>query len=121
MSSKLWVIAILMALSLIAGAASQHLFPGVDRPPTDWWLLPLFAFLIFLWYRLDSIQRSYRRSPWLNICVIGIAILALPYYFFRSRGFKGGAIASIAMLGLLLLSSALTVLGAFIVYYGLQS
>ena len=110
-----------LALSFVAGVVGQYFYPGMDFAPTDIWLLPAFALLLFLWYRIDSEHRSYRRSPWLNVCVIAIAIIALPYYFFRSRGFKGGAIASMIMLLMFVLSGALTVAGQYVAYYGLQS
>ncbi|MBI3896941.1 MAG: hypothetical protein HY308_01435 [Gammaproteobacteria bacterium] len=50
----------------------------------------LSTLLIFIWFRLDASARQYRPSWFLNIAVIGLAIFALPYYFFRSRGCRGG-------------------------------
>ena len=121
MALKSWVVLGFLALSFIAGFAGQYFYPGMDFAPTDIWLLPVFALLLFLWYRIDSEERSYRRSPWLNVCVIAIAILALPYYFFRTRGLKGGSIATVTMLLVFVLSGVLTVAGQYAAYYGLQS
>lgn len=121
MTLKSWAITGFMALSFIAGALGQYLYPGKDYPPTDLWLLPAFTLLIFLWYRADTEQKAIKRSPWLNISIIALAVLALPIYFFRTRGFKGGLIATIGMLAYLFLSGALTGLGQYAIDYGLQS
>ena len=54
-------------------------------------ILMLFALgVIFWWYVQDSNKYQYRRSPLLNIGILAIGFIALPYYFFRTRGFKGG-------------------------------
>jgi hypothetical protein len=52
------------------------------------WSIPLtlaFSFLIFTWYRRDSDERQYRRSRWLNIGIILLTPVAVPYYLLRSR------------------------------------
>lgn len=81
----------------------------------------IMALLMFVWYRLDSQQVGYRRSPWLDIGVVGIAIVAIPYYFIRSPGAKKGIVCT----GLLLLmygaSVLLTMFGSYVTYYALQS
>ena len=121
MASKPLAVLGFLVLSFISGIAGQYFYPGMDVAPTDLWLLPAFVFLIFIWYRVDSTQRSYRRSPWLNVSIVLIAIIALPYYFFRSRGFKGGLIATLVMLLVFVLSSVLTIAGQYLAYYVLQS
>jgi len=118
---KSWVVLAFLGLSFIAGVAGQYFYPGMEFSPVDMWFLPGFAFLLFIWYRIDSEQRSYKRSPWLNVCIIAVAIIALPYYFFRSRGLKGGALATSAMLLVFVLGGALTTAGQYSAYYGLQS
>lgn len=45
--------------------------------------------LAFYWYWLDSCYRKYNRTMLLNIAVILIAFLAIPYYLYRSRIDKG--------------------------------
>ena len=55
---------------------------------------PVGVFLVFLWYRFDTDAMNYRRSPLLNVAVVALALVALPYYFFRSRGFTRGLLAS---------------------------
>ncbi|WP_460834774.1 hypothetical protein [Lysobacter humi (ex Lee et al. 2017)] len=89
--------------------------------PVDLWLLPAFALMIFWWYRTDTSERNYKRTPWLNVSVIAVAALALPYYFFRSRGFKRGAVATLALILAMIASGLLTLGGQYAAYYGLQS
>jgi hypothetical protein len=52
------------------------------------WCIPLtlcFSFLTFVWYRRDSDEHAYRRSRWLNIGIILLTPLTVPYYLLRSR------------------------------------
>lgn len=65
-------------------------------------LLLMSAGAIFAWFRADAIGRAYRRSSFLNVAVFGLAGLALPYYFIRSRGWKRGGMAVLASIGILL-------------------
>ena len=120
MTAKSWLVLVFLAFAFIGGVAGQYYYPGRELPPSDLWLLPVSVFLVFAWYRKDTEQRGYRRSVWLNLFIIGIAILALPYYFVRSRGFKGGALATVVMLIVFLVGAILTVAGQYAVYYGLQ-
>ncbi|KAF1714463.1 hypothetical protein CSC71_03565 [Pseudoxanthomonas sangjuensis] len=107
-------------LSLAAGALAQHFYPYAERSPIDIGVAILGAILIFAWYRLDAAQLGFRRRPLLNVAVIAVAILGLPYYFFRSRGFKRGLAATGLFLLAILSSGVLTILGSAAVY-GLQS
>ena len=109
--TKLAAIVLFFVMSLLTGAAGQFFYPDAEISPVDLWTIPVFALLIFVWYKLDADQHGYKRSPWLNIGVVGVAFLVLPYYFLRSRGFKRGSIATLAMLGVFLASALLTYAG----------
>ncbi|MGY0653075.1 hypothetical protein ACW7GZ_14690 [Luteimonas sp. A537] len=98
-------------LSFATGAVGQLMYPGLDLSPVDLWTMPVFLLLVFWWYRLDTTQLGYRRTPWLNVGVIAVAVLALPYYFFRSRGLKRGLLATIIMLAVFIGSGLLTFVG----------
>ena len=121
MSSKSVLLVALAVLSFAVGVVDQYFFPGQPFPPTALAYCGIGIFMVFVWYRLDSDQLGYRRSPLLNISVIGLAIVGLPCYFFRSRGAKRGAIATVLMLLALVAYSALNIVGACAAYYGLQS
>ena len=65
---------------------------------------------IFWWYHVDKAEKGYRAGPLMNGGVGALAILALPVYFIRSRGWKRGSVsivkgvvvvAAITLLGML--------------------
>ncbi|QRP63226.1 hypothetical protein I6J77_14050 [Rhodanobacter sp. FDAARGOS 1247] len=94
MKPKTVVLMLFAVSSFLSGALGQYFAPSGAQSPSDIPCMLAGVFLIFVWYRIDSEQRSYRRSVWLNISVVALAIFAMPYYFFRSRGIKGGFVAS---------------------------
>ena len=49
--------------------------------------------LIFWWYHLDKAERGYRAGPLMNGGMLLLAIVALPAYLVRTRGWKRGGIA----------------------------
>jgi len=64
----------------------------------------LFSFLCFYWYRLDSEVHRFRRTALLNVGIVMLAIVAVPYYIVRSRpaGSKGRALARLGAFCMLL-------------------
>jgi hypothetical protein len=118
---KVIVLLLLLAAAFADGVTHQLTAPGEMFGGSDIVFTVVATLLTFMWYRFDSDQASYRRTPWLNIGVIGLAVIALPYYFFRSRGFGRGSVA----VGLFLLCCAayavLQKAGEYAAYYGWQS
>jgi hypothetical protein len=55
------------------------------------------SLLVFWWYWTDSTSRSYRRSPLLNVAMVAVGFLAVPYYLLRSRE-KGQRLLAVAKL-----------------------
>jgi len=114
----------LLALAFLAflqGAIGQYLQPGTIYPRSDMVVALVGAMLLFCWYRLDTDERAFRRSIWLNIGIVAIALFALPYYFFRSRGFLNGLVACLLFLLCSVLWAVLAWAGEYATYYGLQS
>lgn len=112
---KLVVFGALMLTALLSGVAHQIAVPGEAVAPIDIPFMLVGAFLLFFWFRLDSDERSYKRSPLLNIGVMGFAVVVLPYYFFRTRGFARGLAASGAFLAVGIMYSLLKFVGIFLV------
>ena len=79
------------------------------------------SLLAFQWYWLDSELRGYRRSIPLNVSVVALAGIALPYYLFRSRGVKGGFVGVGLLVLLFVVAAALIGVGQLTVYYFWQS
>jgi hypothetical protein len=111
----------LAASSFASGAANQYLYPGQAMPPSGTWFALLSAVLIFLWYRVDTGQRGYSRSIWLNLAVAALALAALPYYFFRSRGPRRGLIATGLFILAVIACGCLSTAGQYVIWYGVQS
>jgi len=107
-------------LGLLDGIVSQYLFPQRYYPPSDIPFMIAVTLLVFSWYRLDTEQYGYRRTRWLNIGVVAFAVLALPYYFFRTRGAKNGFIATGIFVVAVLIYSMLQSVGQYIILYGIQ-
>ncbi len=114
MSPKQKVLLTIALVSIIEGSVGQYFYPNSPVPPSTLWLMVVFSFLIFLWYRIDAKQFGYPRSVALNVAVVALHFLALPYYFFRSRGLKKGFVAVglyiLAFLGSVLLSTSAAIL-----------
>jgi hypothetical protein len=88
--------------ALIALAVLSFVFPAIERAMTGGvemlstygiveTILSLIA--IFVWYHLDKDEYHYRAGILMNAGVLVAAIIALPIYLLRSRGWKRGAIA----------------------------
>jgi hypothetical protein len=67
--------------------------------------------LVYWWYHADKAEHGYRAGPLMNGGIIVLAIVALPIYFVRTRGWKKGALASLAALAFLGLTLGLEELG----------
>jgi len=51
--------------------------------------------LIFWWYHVDKREHGYQAGPLMNAGILVLAIVAFPIYFVRTRGWKGGAMATL--------------------------
>ncbi|CAN5446873.1 hypothetical protein BH10PSE17_BH10PSE17_07230 [soil metagenome] len=117
-SKAKWGVIITMAvLSFVSGVATQWFWPGQVNSPVDVAFAIASSIAAFAWYRLDSDQRAYPRSFWLNVAVIGLTLIALPYYFFRSRGAGGGLKATLSTIALLVASIVLSIGGQYAYYF----
>jgi hypothetical protein len=118
---KAIVLVLLMVAAFADGAVHQLTAHGKVFGPSDMVFNVVATLLVFAWYRFDSDERAYKRTPFLNVAIIALLIVALPYYLFRSRGFMRGSIA----VGLSVLCCAgyflLQTVGEYAMYYGWQS
>jgi len=84
----------IVALGLVEGVVGACLYGGPFSKAAEFSFVGVYITLIFMWYYHDSSKRLYRRSPFLTAALVGVTIAAVPYYLFKTRGFKGGAKAS---------------------------
>ena len=107
----------LMLLGVISFVMGVSNYVFYDRPMYDLMvygpLLIVGVVVIFMWYRKDTDTIGYRRGPILNVAVVAFALLALPYYFFRSRGFAGGLKGTAAVVLVLVGWYGMTYLGFY--------
>jgi hypothetical protein len=94
---------LLIVVGFAEGVVAGRLYRGPWLDAVQVAVAIVNSFLVFVWYRNDSITRSFWPPRLLSVALAGATIIALPYYLFRTRGFKGG----VSAVGLLLLSVVL--------------
>src|SRR3954470_10099568 len=88
---KIVALALLAALTLAVPAIEGAITGGAesysafDIAGSFLALLPLYW-----WYHLDKEERGYRAGPYMNVGMVAAAIIALPIYLVRSRGWRNG-------------------------------
>lgn len=70
--------------------------------------------LIFWWYHVDKREHDYQAGPLMNGGILAVAIVALPIYFVRTRGWKRGTVATLLALGIFAILLGLSELGEWI-------
>jgi FAD/FMN-containing dehydrogenase len=89
--NKTVVVGLLFLLALLMGWLDTGALRGGRQEDTLLFLhAALSAILIFLWFRQDAHERGYQASIALQFFMLVLSVLALPWYFFRSRGGWGG-------------------------------
>jgi hypothetical protein len=112
---KRYALALLAAITLVTPIV-ETLMTGRVEPFSNFDLGGSFLSLlpIYWWYHLDKDETGYRAGPLLNVGVAALAIVALPVYFVRSRGWKRGGVISLYALGALGVLYLLETLGEVI-------
>ncbi len=77
----------LLALFAFMGLVSGFFDARKLSEPAWWSLFSTFlvGITIFYWYRVDSIQKEFKRSFILSVGVVAVAPLAIPLYVFSSN------------------------------------
>ena len=96
MTPKGTALALLGAVSLL-GPILEAWITGRIEPLSkfDVGLTLVSISLIFWWYHVDKRERDYQAGPLMNAGVVALSMVALPIYFIRSRGWRGGLIATL--------------------------
>lgn len=115
-SPKETVLVLLALVSFSSGATAAYFDPYNPWPPYLVIFNLIMASLLFVWYHLDSTERSYKRSRILNVGIVLLPIIAMPYYLIRSRGIKKGSIATCVFILAIIISLILTEAGYWLVF-----
>jgi hypothetical protein len=112
---KRYALGLLAAITLVTPIV-ETLVTGRVEPFSNYDLGGSFLSLlpIYWWYHLDKGETGYRAGPLLNVGVAALAVVALPVYFVRSRGWKRGGVICLYALGVLGVLYLLETLGEFI-------
>jgi hypothetical protein len=109
------IASMVLGLGFLDGVVGAWLYGNTPLPNRAIVFVVANAFLAFLWFRLDSDQRSYRRTPFLTTAVVGISFLAIPYYLFRTRGIRRGTIGVLVLVSLLFGYGVMAFIGRLLV------
>ena len=87
MNPKAALLSAIFFVSFIASAcdvwfAGAH---GILQAVVLWLPLIVLTALMFAWVYADSAERQYSRSALLNVGIIGLAVVFIPVYLFKSR------------------------------------
>lgn len=98
MKQKAYALAILATISLV-GPVLEILITGRSEPYGNFAMAEAFVSIapIYWWYYVDKNETRYRAGPLMNAGVIALAIVALPIYFVRSRGWKRGSLFTLML------------------------
>jgi amino acid transporter len=116
-SAKIKLVVLLSVVAFLSGTAHQLFAPREVMSEVDVAFALIAMALVFLWYRFDSEERGYARSAFLNVMVVALAIVALPYYFFRTRGAARGLLATALLLLAAAAYTAVQYGGQYTAYY----
>jgi len=110
--AKVYALAILAVISLV-GPVVEAAVTGRVEPFSKFGLAETLLSIapIYWWYYVDKEQRQFRAGPVLNVGVVALAIIALPVYFIRSRGWKRGSVSIVWAVGVLAVTFVLEWLG----------
>jgi hypothetical protein len=107
---------VVLLLALANGVTRQVISPGQVLPQVDIAFALVSIALAFIWFRGDANERGYQRSLLRNAIVIAFAIVALPYYLFRTRGAVRGLAATGVFIAITVAYSVLEYAGEYAVY-----
>ncbi|MBW8904759.1 MAG: hypothetical protein JF611_03640 [Betaproteobacteria bacterium] len=89
--AKATALGLLAAVALLSPALESAMTGRVDMLSTYGLAETAVSLvLLFWWYHLDKADHDYQAGKLMNAGVLLLAVIALPIYFVRSRGWKLG-------------------------------
>lgn len=114
--AKIVVLLVILFLAAIAGAFDNHIQEPEGFIQQFLFVLPplLGLGLMFVWLRYDSSEIGFRRSVLLNIGIVGMTIIFVPVYLFKSRSIVRRGKAILLFFGFVILCISSYLFGAWI-------
>src|SRR4051794_14852208 len=110
--AKATALGLLAAVALLSPALESAMTGRVDMLSTYGLAETAVSLvLLFWWYHLDKADHDYQAGKLMNAGVLLLAVIALPIYFIRSRGWQRGARAIVVAALFLGATFALSELG----------
>src|SRR3954462_3940001 len=93
MNTKTLALSLMAAISF-ASPLAESLATGRVETLSTFGLVEtgISVVLLFWWYHLDKAERDFTASRLMNAGVLVFAVIALPVYFVRPRGWKRGTV-----------------------------
>lgn len=115
MKQKTLALALMAAISF-ASPLAESLATGRVETLSTFGLVEtgISLVLLFWWYHLDKADQGYAAGRLMNAGVLVAAVIALPIYFVRSRGWRRGGIAIAVASAFLLVCFLLGELGEWL-------
>ncbi len=94
---------IMLAVISFVAPLAERWATGRVEPFSNYGLaeMALSLAIIFWWYHVDKAEHAYQAGKLMNAGVLLLAVVALPVYFIRSRGWQRGTRTTAAALAFL--------------------
>ena len=117
MQQKSRAIIAFLCVGLLMGISTQYPDPFHVPEWLEWILVLAYGFTVFWWYHADRTDGKLKHSTWLSIAMVGLPMVGLPYYLFKSRGLRAGLLSLAGAIGLTAIAVALSAGGAMAVVW----
>ena len=106
----------MLGVSLVAGIVVVALAPDTSEPGISLSVPQIVANVVlfvlgFRWLQVDSAQLDIQRPTWLNVGIILLAAIFVPYYFYKTRPAGARMMPILAFFGLVIACAMASAIG----------
>ncbi|MCB1574258.1 MAG: hypothetical protein KDI80_09780 [Xanthomonadales bacterium] len=116
--AKQVAIAGMLGVSLVTGIVVTAMAPDPAVVGVPMWVqfVANLALLLlgFRWLQIDSAELDIRRPLWLNIGIILLAAVFVPYYFYKTRPAGARVVPILSFFGLVIACAMASAIGTFL-------
>lgn len=115
---KTTAITAMLGVSLVAGIVITAVAPDaaeIGMPLGIQLVANVLLFVLgFRWLQADSAQLDIRRPVWLNVGIILLAAVFVPYYFYKTRPQGARLVPIVSFFGLIFACALVSAIGAML-------